>query len=133
MTADEQVDYATLEKTVDYLIGQGVHGLVPLGSTGEFYALSPQERQQVLHTTLSAASGRVPVVAGTNAGSTRDVVAYCRQAEQLGAAGVMLASALLLAAEARRTAGTFSGCQRRHRHSHYALQLSGANRSGYEA
>ncbi len=92
MTADEDVDYATLEKTVDYLISQGVHGLIPLGSTGEFYALTPQERQQVLQTTLNAAGGRVPVVAGVNAGSTRDVVAYSRQAEQLGAAGVMLAA-----------------------------------------
>ena len=92
MTADEEVDYATLEKTVDYLISQGVHGLIPLGSTGEFYALTSQERQQVLQTTLNAAGGRVPVVAGANAGSTRDVVAYSRQAEQLGAAGVMLAA-----------------------------------------
>jgi 4-hydroxy-tetrahydrodipicolinate synthase len=92
MTADEEVDYATLEKMVDYLIGQGVHGLIPLGSTGEFYALTSQERQQVLQTTLNAAGGRVPVVAGANAGSTRDVVACSRQAEQLGAAGVMLAA-----------------------------------------
>ena len=92
MTADEEVDYATLEKKVDYLISQGVHGLIPLGSTGEFYALTSQERQQVLQTTLNAAGGRVPVVAGANAGSTRDVVAYSRQAEQLGAAGVMLAA-----------------------------------------
>ena len=92
MTADEEVDYGTLEKTVDYLIGRGVHGLIPLGSTGEFYALTSQERQQVLQITLNAAGGRVPVVAGTNAGSTRDVVAYSRQAEQLGAAGVMFAA-----------------------------------------
>ncbi len=92
MTADEEVDYASLEKTVDYLISRGVHGLIPLGSTGEFYALTSQERQQVLQTTLNAAGGRVPVVAGANAGSTRDVVAYSRQAEQLGAAGVMLAA-----------------------------------------
>lgn len=92
MTSEEEVDFATLEKTVDYLIGQGVHGLIPLGSTGEFYALTSQERQQVLQTTLNAAGGRVPVLAGTNAGSTRDVVAFSRQAEQMGAAGVMLAA-----------------------------------------
>ena len=93
MTADEEVDHATLARFVDYLIGEGgIHGLIPLGSTGEYYALSPQEREAVVKTTLEAAAGRVPVVAGANAASTREVVAYCRQAERLGAAGVMLAA-----------------------------------------
>jgi 4-hydroxy-tetrahydrodipicolinate synthase len=92
MTADEEVDYAALAAFVEYQIGEGrVHGLIPLGSTGEYYALSPDERRAVLQTVLDAAKGRVPVVAGTNAGSTRDVIHYCRQAEELGAAGVLLA------------------------------------------
>jgi 4-hydroxy-tetrahydrodipicolinate synthase len=86
-----EVDCPTLGRFVEHLIRQGVHGLIPLGSTGEYYALSPAERERVLRTTLDAAAGRVPVVAGTNAGSTRDVVAFSRQAEQLGCAGVMLA------------------------------------------
>ncbi len=59
---------------MEYLIGAGVHGLIPLGSTGEFYALSPVERHDVLKTVVKAAAGRVPVVAGVNAGATRDVV-----------------------------------------------------------
>ncbi len=91
MTADEEVDYNTLAGFVDYLITEGgVQGLIPLGSTGEFYALSADERSEVLKTTIQTAAGRVPVVAGANAGSTRDVVRYCRQAEELGAAGVLL-------------------------------------------
>ncbi len=69
-----------------------MHGLIPLGSTGEYYALSADERERVLRSTLEAAAGRVPVVAGTNAGSTREVIAFSRQAEQLGCAGVMLAA-----------------------------------------
>ncbi len=92
MTADEEVDYSKLAELVDRSIRQGVHGLVPLGSTGEYYALSGDERERVLRTTLEAAAGRVPVVAGTNAGSTRDVIAFSRQAEQLGCAGIMLAA-----------------------------------------
>ena len=92
MTADEEIDYPKLAEFVDRLICQGVHGLVPLGSTGEYYALSGDERERVLRTTLEAAAGRVPVVAGTNAGSTRDVIAFSRQAEQLGCAGIMLAA-----------------------------------------
>jgi 4-hydroxy-tetrahydrodipicolinate synthase len=92
MTADEEIDFPGLEQFVDYLIGAGVHGLVPLGSTGEYYALGAQERHDVLKAVIDVAAGRVPVVAGANAGSTREVVMYCRQAESLGAAGVLLAA-----------------------------------------
>ena len=91
MTASEDIDLARLEALVEYLIASGVHGLIPLGSTGEFYALTAQERHDVLKTVIAATAGRVPVVAGVNAGSTREVVAYSRQAEALGAAGVMVA------------------------------------------
>lgn len=90
-TAQGDLDERRLAELVDYLVGQGVHGLVPLGSTGEFYALDPGERDRVLRVVLEAAAGRVPVVAGTNAGGTREVIAYSRAAEALGCAGVMLA------------------------------------------
>ena len=93
MTADEEIDHAALAAFVDYLVDEGgVHGLIPLGSTGEYYALSARERHEVLKTTLEAAAGRVPVLAGTNAGATREVVDYSREAERAGAAGVMLAA-----------------------------------------
>ena len=92
MTRDQEVDYQKLESFTDYLIGAGLHGLTPLGSTGEFYALSPEERTQVLGVVLRTANKRIPVVPGTNAGSTREVIAYSRQAEKMGCAGVMLAA-----------------------------------------
>jgi|SRR5208282_2998277 len=91
MNAKEEIDFPQLGAFTNYLVRQGVHGLVPLGSTGEYYALSAEEREQVLRSTLEVVAGRVPVVAGANAGSTREVIAYSRQAEQLGCAGVMLA------------------------------------------
>jgi 4-hydroxy-tetrahydrodipicolinate synthase len=92
MKANGDIHLPKLERLVDHQISQGIHGLIPLGSTGEFYALTPGERQQVLETTLAAAAGRVPVVAGANAGSTREVIGFARQAEQLGCAGVLLAA-----------------------------------------
>jgi len=92
MTEAEELDCDTLARFVDYLIGEGVHGLIPLGSTGEYYALSPEERDTVVKITIEAAAGRVPVVVGANAGSTREVIAYCRRAEALGADAVMLAA-----------------------------------------
>jgi 4-hydroxy-tetrahydrodipicolinate synthase len=91
MKVGGDIDCDKLGRFAERLIGQGVHGLVPLGSTGEYYALNAGERERVLRVTLEAAAGRAPVVAGTNAGSTRDVIAFSRQAEQLGCAGVMLA------------------------------------------
>ncbi len=92
MTAAEEVDLDRLEEIVDYLIAEGVQGLSPLGSTGEYYALTDVERKAVVQATLEAAAGRVPVVVGANAGSTREVVAYARQAETLGAGGLLLAA-----------------------------------------
>lgn len=92
LKANGELNLPKLGAFVDHQIRQGIHGLVPLGSTGEFYALSAAERQQVLESTLAAAAGRVPVLAGANAGATRDVVAFARQAEQLGCAGVLLAA-----------------------------------------
>jgi len=91
MTKSEKVDLDTLAHLADHLVRQGLHGLIPLGSTGEFYALTAQERSAVLKETLRAVQGRVPVLAGANAGSTREVVDYCRQAEHMGAQGVMIA------------------------------------------
>jgi len=92
MTADQEVDHETLGSMIEYLIGQGIHGIIPLGSTGEYYALSPEERRDVVAETIQAVGGRAKVLVGTNAGSTRDVVAYARQAEKLGADGILLAA-----------------------------------------
>ncbi|KAB2641152.1 MAG: 4-hydroxy-tetrahydrodipicolinate synthase [Verrucomicrobia bacterium] len=92
MKANGDIHPLKLERFVEHQISQGIHGLIPLGSTGEFYALTPAERQQVLEITLASANGRVPVVAGANAASTREVVAFAQQAEQLGCAGVLLAA-----------------------------------------
>jgi 4-hydroxy-tetrahydrodipicolinate synthase len=91
MKAGGNIDCNKLGRFAEHLIRKGVHGLIPLGSTGEYYALDATEREHVLRVTLEAAAGRVPVIAGTNAGSTRDVIAFSRQAETLGCAGILLA------------------------------------------
>jgi len=92
MTPEEAVDHAELAGMLEYLLDQGIHGIIPLGSTGEYYALDAREREAVLKTVIETVGGRVPVVAGANAASTREVLGYCRQAEQLGAQGVLLAA-----------------------------------------
>lgn len=92
MTTEEELDLDGLGEVVDYLIAEGVQGLAPLGSTGEYYALTSSERQAVVKTTLEATGGRVPVLVGANAGSTREVVKYAREAESQGAQGLLLAA-----------------------------------------
>ncbi len=91
MDAGQNVDYPGVAAYADYLVNSGVHGIIPLGSTGEYYALNSQERLQVVAETLRAVNGRVPVLVGTNGGSTREVIEYSIAAEKQGAAGLLLA------------------------------------------
>jgi 4-hydroxy-tetrahydrodipicolinate synthase len=86
----EAIDTRALAANVDRLIAGGVAGLVPGGSTGEFTTLSHAERRQLVEVTVAAAAGRVPVVAGTGALSTRETVELSVHAERAGAAAVMV-------------------------------------------
>ena len=71
------------------LIGSGVHGLTPLGSTGEFAYLTRAQREAVVATTIEAADKRVPVVAGVASTATADAVEQARRWQQLGADGIL--------------------------------------------
>lgn len=84
------IDTEALEAGVERLIAAGVGGLVPGGSTGEFTTLSHAERRLLTKTVVRAAAGRVPVVAGTGALTTRETVELSVHAEQVGAAAVMV-------------------------------------------
>jgi 4-hydroxy-tetrahydrodipicolinate synthase len=86
----EAIDDAALSAIVERLIGAGVAGLVPGGSTGEFTTLTNAERRRLVEVTVEAAAGRVPVVAGTGALSTRETVELSVHAEAAGAAAVMI-------------------------------------------
>ena len=78
-----------LGRLCDDLIKSGVHGLTPLGSTGEFAYLNNAQRAAVVRTTIEAARGRVPVVAGVASTSTSDAVAQAKACQQLGADGIL--------------------------------------------
>src|SRR5436189_646736 len=78
-----------LGKLCDDLIKAGVHGLTPLGSTGEFAYLNNEQRTAVVQTTIEAAQKRVPVIAGVAATATADAVAQARSYQQLGADGIL--------------------------------------------
>jgi 4-hydroxy-tetrahydrodipicolinate synthase len=78
-----------LARLCDDLIKSGVHGLTPLGSTGEFAYLDAEQRTAVVRTTIAAAKGRVPVIAGVVSTSTADAVAQARAYQGLGADGIL--------------------------------------------
>jgi 4-hydroxy-tetrahydrodipicolinate synthase len=78
-----------LARLCDDLIKSGVHGLTPLGSTGEFAYLNAEQRTAVVRIAISAAKGRVPVVAGVVSTSTADAVAQARAYQTLGASGIL--------------------------------------------
>ncbi|KAI9155665.1 Oxidase FUB9 [Paramyrothecium foliicola] len=83
-------DLQALDEHVNRLIDAGVHGLVPGGSTGEFTALSTEERKAVLEQVITSARGRVPVIAGIGDLSTAKVVDLAKHAADAGAAATMV-------------------------------------------
>lgn len=86
---DGAVRTNVLGRLCEDLIGAGVHGLTPLGSTGEFAYLNAAQRATVVQATIEAARGRVPVVAGVASTSTADAVAQARAYQKLGAGGIL--------------------------------------------
>ena len=87
--ADGRIRTHVLGRLCDDLIKSGVHGLTPLGSTGEFAYLDHAQRAAVVQTTIEAAGGRVPVVAGVVSTSTADAVAQAKSYQKLGADGIL--------------------------------------------
>ena len=88
--ADGAIDEAKLRQLVDRSIDGGVHGVVACGSTGEFAALTAEERRRVIEIVVEQTAGRVPVVAQTGATSTAEAISNSRHAQEVGADVLML-------------------------------------------
>jgi len=87
---DGGIDKAAMQKLTDHVLENGVHGVMPAGSTGEFFALTMKDRQVLLEVVLDKVNGRVPVFAGTGAVTTKETIELTRQAESIGADGVLV-------------------------------------------
>jgi len=85
---DESPNPDGIGELVDYVLRGGVHGLFVVGTHGEAYALTPEEREQVVSAYVREAAGRVPVLAGVGAVTTRAALSNLRAAERGGADGV---------------------------------------------
>jgi len=84
-----RVNRPVLARLTEHLVDCGVHGLTPLGSTGEFAYLGTAQRLEIVEVVVQAARGRVPVIAGVAATTTRDGAALARQVMARGADGVL--------------------------------------------
>src|SRR6195952_5496653 len=87
--ADGKVRAGVLGRLCEDLIASGVHGLTPLGSTGEFAYLNNAQRLTVVQATIEAAAGRVPIIAGVASTSTADAVAQAKSYQLLCADGIL--------------------------------------------
>ncbi|MGH8529193.1 MAG: 4-hydroxy-tetrahydrodipicolinate synthase [Nevskiales bacterium] len=90
MQPDGQVDYACLQRLVDWHVGEGTDAIVSVGTTGESATLDFDEHIEVIARTVEYAAGRIPVIAGTGANATAEAIQLTRAARQAGAQACLL-------------------------------------------
>lgn len=91
LTPEETIDIPSLKRLAHYLMDGGVHGIVALGSTGEFPAMTEFMRQQVIETTLAEVQGKVPVLIGCGEPGTQRTIQQVKTVSQSKADGVLVA------------------------------------------
>ena len=84
------IDLAAWQRFVDWQLAEGVPGIIILGTTGEFLTISDEERREFVEATVKHVAGRIPVLVGTMNAYTPNAVRYSREAEELGADGLMI-------------------------------------------
>lgn len=88
--ADGELDEGAFRAHVDWQIANGIHGLVPVGTTGESPTLSHDEHRKVVEWCISEARGRAPVIAGAGSNNTREAIDLAQHAEQAGADALLV-------------------------------------------
>jgi 4-hydroxy-tetrahydrodipicolinate synthase len=86
----DKIDEEGLRENVRFQIEQGIHGLVPVGTTGECATLSYEEHERVIDIVIDETKGKVPVVAGTGSNSTKEAITLTKYAKDAGADGALL-------------------------------------------
>ncbi|MEM9206358.1 MAG: dihydrodipicolinate synthase family protein [Pseudomonadota bacterium] len=89
---DFSLNEEALSATVEHLISAGVHGIIVAGTTGEYYAQSPEERIDLMGRLKGLIAGRVPLIVGTGAMRTEDSVMYAKAAVEIGADALLVAT-----------------------------------------
>jgi 4-hydroxy-tetrahydrodipicolinate synthase len=84
LTQDGKINEKAMRKLLKYLIEGGVHGLFVVGTTGEFYGLTPEEKRDLFSIAVDEAKGKIPVYTGTNGITTRETIMLTQLAEKCG-------------------------------------------------
>ena len=85
-----ELDIETIKKLVEWHIGEGSNGFVPVGTTGESPTLTHREHEQVVEEVVKAAAGRVPVIAGAGSNNTIEAIRLAQHAEKVGADAILV-------------------------------------------
>ncbi len=86
---DQQLDEIALRKLVRFQLDNGIHGLVPMGTTGESPTVTEQEHKRVIEMVVQETAGQVPVIAGACSNNPREAIAYAQHAQRIGADAVL--------------------------------------------
>lgn len=84
MTKDQEVNEAVSRQLTDHLIRSGIHGIFILGTNGEFHVLTPEEKVTLARCVVDEVKGRVPVIVGTGANSTKETIEMSLKMEEEG-------------------------------------------------
>jgi 4-hydroxy-tetrahydrodipicolinate synthase len=79
-----EVDYEGFRRIVEFQIGEGIDGIVPLGTTGETPTLDEEEEEKLIKIAVETAKGKIPVIVGTGSNDTKHMVLYTERAKRLG-------------------------------------------------
>lgn len=97
LNGDGRFNEKAMRKLLNYLVDGGVHGLFVVGTTGEFYGLSPEEKRDIFLLAVDEAKGRLPVYAGTNGITTRETVMLTQIAEECKVNAVSVLTPMFIA------------------------------------
>ncbi|MFL0798905.1 MAG: 4-hydroxy-tetrahydrodipicolinate synthase [Agarilytica sp.] len=92
MKSDLSIDWGALNKLVEWHIEQGTHGIVAVGTTGESATIDVEEHIQVIRAVVDQVNGRIPVIAGTGANSTKEAIFLTKRAKDAGVDACLLVS-----------------------------------------
>lgn len=100
LKSSEEVDLVGLKKLIRYQLDNGVHGIFVIGSTGEFYALSMDQKKKLIEVTMEEVNGKVPVYAGTNGITTKESIELTKMAESCGVDAVSILTPMFISPSA---------------------------------
>ena len=105
-----EVDFACLQRLIEFHVKNGTSGIVVLGTTGEAPAIKEAERDEIISFALEHAAGRLPIIVGCSGGDTEHAAARCRRAHELGADALLLLTPYYNKANPRGMRAHFLAC-----------------------